>query len=238
MSMAAVTDFHSHILPGIDDGSTSTAESVAMLRMEAEQGVTHVIATPHFVAQYDTPEAFLQKRAEAEAQLRREMEGHPELPQVTVGAEVSFFRGMSETEYLPQLVIEGTNCILVEMPPAPWPDEIYRELEKIWTNWKITPVIAHIDRCIGRFRTYGIPGRLARLPVLVQVNGKFFLRPSTTRRAMRMLKAGQIHLIGSDCHNLTGRKPNLGPVMEKIRSRLGDAALEQIRKYEDGLLER
>lgn len=48
--MNGIMDFHSHILPGIDDGSASLEESIAMLRMEAEQGITHVIATPHFYA--------------------------------------------------------------------------------------------------------------------------------------------------------------------------------------------
>ena len=41
-------DFHSHVLPGMDDGSASLEESIAMLRMEAEQGITQVVATPHF----------------------------------------------------------------------------------------------------------------------------------------------------------------------------------------------
>ena len=61
--MEKVIDFHSHILPGIDDGSASVEQSIAMLRMEAEQGIDHVVATPHFYPQYDTPEHFLRKRA-------------------------------------------------------------------------------------------------------------------------------------------------------------------------------
>ena len=51
-----VVDIHSHVLPGIDDGSKSLTESVALLKMEEEQGVTHVVATPHFYARYDRPE--------------------------------------------------------------------------------------------------------------------------------------------------------------------------------------
>ena len=65
-----VTDFHSHILPAIDDGSATVEESVAMLRMEAEQGITHVVATPHFYAAHQTPETFLQARDAAEAALQ------------------------------------------------------------------------------------------------------------------------------------------------------------------------
>ena len=54
-------DFHSHILPGIDDGSKSTEESLEMLDMLRAQGVVTVAATPHFYARENTPEVFLQK---------------------------------------------------------------------------------------------------------------------------------------------------------------------------------
>ena len=68
--MGGIIDFHSHILPGIDDGSRSVEESIALLQKEAEQGISHVVATPHFYPQLDTPERFLKRRAEAEAALR------------------------------------------------------------------------------------------------------------------------------------------------------------------------
>ena len=45
-----IVDFHSHVLPGIDDGSKSVEESLSMLRMEMSQGIRHVVATPHFYA--------------------------------------------------------------------------------------------------------------------------------------------------------------------------------------------
>ena len=96
--MAGIIDFHSHVLPGIDDGSHSLEESIAMLRMEAEQGVSHVIATPHFYPRHDTPEDFLRKRREAEILLREEMEKHSNLPALSVGAEVYYFPGISNSE--------------------------------------------------------------------------------------------------------------------------------------------
>lgn len=111
-----VVDFHTHILPGIDDGSKTVEESIALLRMEAEQGITHVVATPHFYARYDDPSHFLQKRDRAERLLRQEMEKYPGMPKLTVGAEVYFFRGMSECEFLPRLTIGTESCILIEMP--------------------------------------------------------------------------------------------------------------------------
>ena len=86
--MTGIVDFHSHILPGIDDGSESLQESIAMLRTEAAQGIGHVVATPHFYPRYETPEDFLHKRDQAEAVLLSAMKREKGLPQLSVGAEV------------------------------------------------------------------------------------------------------------------------------------------------------
>lgn len=227
-----VTDFHSHILPRIDDGSASVEESLALLRMEWEQGIRRVIATPHFYPRHDDPERFLERRSRAEAALRSAMAQETDLPELLVGAEVHFFHGMSDSDILPRLTIVGTNCILVEMPASPWTASMYRELEQIWLRWGITPVIAHVDRYIRPLRTFGIPQRLAELPVMVQANASFFQQSM----AMGMLKKGQIQLLGSDCHNMTSRRPNLGGAVEKIRRRLGDEAIAQICAAEARLL--
>ena len=233
--MIELIDCHSHILPGIDDGSSCVEESIALLQKTAEQGIRHVIATPHFYAQYETPEAFLQKRSQSEAVLRTAMQGINGLPQLSVGAEVYYFRGMSETEILPQLTIDGKHCILIEMPPAPWSDSMYRELADIWYKRGITPVIAHIDRYIRPFRTYQIPEYLARMPVLVQANASFFLNSRTRRLALRLLRSGRIHLLGSDCHNLTNRPPRLGEAAQVIEKYLGQHAILQLKSWQNDL---
>ena len=231
-----VTDFHTHILPGIDDGSGSVEESIGMLAMEWAQGITRVIATPHFYARYDSPEAFLERRDRAEQQLRQAMTDRKDLPEVTVGAEVYYFRGISESDALSHLTIRQKRCILIEAPEVPWPEEFYRELEAIWVKRKILPILAHIDRYISPFRTYGIPERLAQLPVMVQANSSFFLDWRTSAMAMKMLKEDRIHLIGSDCHGLVRRTPDLGRALEKIRKKLGLGVLERIRGYENEIL--
>lgn len=229
-------DFHSHILPGIDDGSKTAEESIAMLTMAAEQGIRCVVATPHFYPGYDRPERFLENRARAEAELLEAMKDRQNLPEVIVGAEVYFFRGIGQSELLPELTIQGKRCILLEMPPAPWSEDIYRELEEIWDKWGVTPIIAHIDRYIAPFRTDGIPERLSRLPVLVQANAEFFLGKFTGPMALRMLKKDQIQLLGSDCHNLTSRKPNLGQALEKIRQKLGQETVDEIHAFASEVL--
>lgn len=229
--MDTVIDFHSHVLPGIDDGSGSLEESIAMLRMETEQGVTRVVATPHFYPHRDDPERFLRRRQEAELRLREAMAAYDDMPELDVGAEVYFFRGMSNYELLHELTIAGTGCILVEMPMSKWSDSMYAELKKINTDMGLIPIIAHVDRYISPLRTHGIPEKLAELPVLVQANANFFIRSSTRSMAMKMLRGDKIHLLGSDCHNLTERKPNLGAAAELIRQKLGPGAMKRVLSY-------
>ena len=234
--MIGLIDFHSHILPGMDDGSRTVEESVEMLRREAEQGIRHVVATPHFYPQHDTPERFLKRRIESEKILREEMRKHPGLPEISIGAEVYFFNGISDSDAVSELTIDGKRCILIEMPMPPWNDAMYRELENLYIKRGCIPIVAHIDRYIGRFRTYGIPKRLEELPVLVQANAEFFLNKSTAAMALRMLKKNQIHLLGSDCHNLTSRKPNLGATAELIERRCGDEPMKEILECQSRIL--
>ena len=235
--MQGIIDFHSHILPGMDDGSRSPEESVAMLRMEAEQGIGHVIATPHFYPQQDVPERFLERRARAEAALRKEMEGHTGLPELRMGAEVFYFHGISQSDAMREFAIEGTDCILIEMPASPWENTMYRELEQLYNKQGLLPVIAHIDRYIGVFRDHGIPQRLAKLPVLVQANSGFFLKKTTAPMALRLLKKNRIHLLGSDCHDLSSRSPNLEGAVERIRKSLGDRGVAAICGWQQDILQ-
>ncbi len=222
-------DFHSHILPGIDDGSRNVEESIKMLRQEAEQGITHVVCTPHFYPRHDRPAAFLERRARAEDALRNEMAKYNDLPQLSVGAEVYYFRGISESDLIKQLTIQNKSCIMIEMIPSPWGTHVYDELLNIYRRWEIVPVFAHVDRYISQWRTFQIPEKLNELPVLVQANAEFFLSRRTQRLALRLLQENKIQLLGSDCHNLTDRAPNLGPALECIEAKLGREAVEKIR---------
>ena len=205
--------------------------------MLEQQGVSRVIAVPHFYANYDTPDRFLRKRAAAIEDLKNAMADDPGLPELRYGAEVYYFHGMSECNALPELAITGTRCLLVEMPMPPWSDQMLRELREVHDRLGLVPVIAHIDRYIRPFRTFGLPERLSELPVLVQANASFFIQRSTRPMALRMLKKGHIHLLGSDCHNVTTRKPNLGEALEIISSRAGKIPLEQMAALEAELLD-
>ncbi len=113
---------------------------------------------------------------------------------------------------------------------------MYRELEWIYAKQDLIPVIAHVDRYIRPLRTYGIDRRLEELPVRVQANASFFLHAGTAGFAMKLLRQDRIQLLGSDCHNLTDRAPNLEGALQRIKRKLGAEALERIRENERQLL--
>ena len=235
--MSNLIDFHTHILPGIDDGSKNTEQSLALLRLEGEQGIRRVVATPHFYAHHDSPEAFLTRRADAVSRLREAAAAEPDLPELEVGAEVYYFNGISNTDLLQKLTVGSSRYVLIEMPMSPWTSRMYRELAEIREKQELTPIVAHVDRYLSPFRTHGIPDRLAELPVLVQANASFFLEKATRRMAFRMLRQGKIHLLGSDCHDLTDRKPNLGDAVKLLRQKFGSEIISYINSHEDEIMD-
>jgi len=109
-------DIHTHILPNIDDGSRSVAESVAMIRASMEQGVNRLALTPHFYPERESPKRFLERRGESARELSAALAGMKQLPKMCLGAEVAYFEGMSRTEHIDSLCIGRTRMLLVELP--------------------------------------------------------------------------------------------------------------------------
>ena len=230
-----LTDFHTHILPGVDDGSDSILQSLEMLRILKKQNMSRVVATPHFYPSSDHPKRFLVRRAMALEQLEAALE--PDMPRIIPAAEVRYFDGLSDCEQLEELTIGSTPYLLVEMPGTPWTERMYRELQEIWQKRSITPVIAHVDRYISPFHTHHIPERLKELPVLVQANANFFLRRTSRSMAMKMLRDGQIHCLGSDCHNTSTRPPNLDKAVVVIAKALGADGLCPLVEWENRIFQ-
>jgi protein-tyrosine phosphatase len=211
-------DIHSHILPGMDDGSGSIEESVALLQQLTQQGVQLVAATPHFYASQESPTQFLKRRQKAAKQLRRAWPKQP--PIIALGAEVRYFDGMSYTEELDLLKLEQTNVLLLEMPFTTWSGRMVAEVLEIQSRRNTKVLLAHIERYLSMQKP-DVWKKLLAEGVLMQCNAEFFLDWRTKRKALRMLKEGKIHFIGSDCHNLTVRPPKIGAAMAVIDQALG-----------------
>lgn len=210
-------DFHCHILPGIDDGSKSIEESLAMLDMSAKQGVTLLALTPHFYADKDTPEYFLKQRNAALEQLFAVRQPHH--PKLLAGAEVHYFPGMQRTEEILQLRLAGTPYLLVEMPFTVWTSRMVDELLELNQNREMQIVLAHIDRYLSLQKSKTIMGLLEN-DILLQANADSFLHWRKRRSMLRMMKQGYISFLGSDCHNLTTRPPCLDKAWQIITKNL------------------
>lgn len=212
-------DFHSHILPGVDDGSRSIQESLAMLRQSFLQGVDLVVATSHFYANEECPGDFLRRRNEAAQRLQTAMLLSDEIyPRAVLGAEVLYFPGISEAEEISRLRIENSQSILIEPPMAPWSDDMLDEIARLGENLHCVPVIAHVNRYMTMLRDQTLMERVRERSMAVQVNAGYFLNPKTRKAAFRNLRAGNIQVIGSDCHNLISRPPNLGPAQKQAKA--------------------
>lgn len=216
-----VVDFHTHILPGIDDGSRSVGESVALLRMLMGQGVPAVVATPHFYADRTSPECFLEAREDAWQQLKPFLV--PELPEIYLGAEVQYFEGISGVKEINLLKIQGSDLLMLEMPFQRWTDRMITDVLELNGRTDLQIVMAHIERYLSE-QPRGIWQYLRQNDVLMQSNVSFFADWRTRRKAVSMLEKGEIHILGSDCHNKTNRPPNWEQLPEKVVSRVKDCA--------------
>lgn len=230
-----MVDFHSHILPNIDDGSSSLEESLKMLEMLRQQGVTTVVATPHFDANTATIDQFLQRRDAAYAALAAQM--GEDLPRIRNGAEVLYYSGIARWENLESLCIEGTRTLLLEMPLSRWTSSVVREVLSLSNTKGITVVLAHIERYI-KGQQDGVFEELLNNGIYMQVNASFFTERCTRRKAMKMLTYRQIHLLGSDCHGAQVRPPRLGEATQYICKKCGDEILKQIDSLASTLISR
>ena len=226
-------DWHSHILPGIDDGSKDVAESVSMLQMLAAQGVDTVVATPHFYANYGTVATFLEKREAAYQQLKAQLPA--DAPEILLGAEVRYYPGISRMDGLKALRIQGTTILLLEMPFTRWTEFTIRELIELSGMHGFQIVMAHVERYLP-LQTRVCWDRLLQCDILFQVNAGCVTTFGTRRRVRTLLKNGNVHLLGSDCHNMHTRKPNMEGALAWIEKEFGSNYLCQMNELGNTLL--
>ena len=228
-----VIDFHSHILPGIDDGSRNVETSIGMLRMCKEHGVDTMIATPHFYADSNTVERFIDSRQKAYDKVMAE---NMDIPQIIMGAEVAFFAGISRAEKTDALKVEETDIMLLEMPFVTWSDSVVQEVRDLIEKRHFHIILAHIERFLQ------IPGnkpyvrQILELPVTVQVNAETLLDFRQKGKMLKMFEKGQAHIIGSDRHGMHHRVPNLWLGREVLEKKLGHEFLENMDSYGTKLL--
>ncbi len=227
-------DFHTHILPSVDDGSSSAEESLKMLKALKEQGVDKVVLTPHFYAYASDIKSFLYDREKALDTLKERIRGENLGIGLYLGCEVLYFDEIWRIDDIKKLCIDGTQYMLVEMPFAAWTDSCVNGVVNLMSRG-ITPVIAHFDRYIKYQHGMHVFYDLINEGALLQMNCGYINRFLTRGKAISFLKKGIVSFIGTDCHNMADRQPNYAAAIKHIEKGLSAHRFETFKRKE-GLL--
>ena len=156
------------------------------------------------------------------------------LPAVLAGAEVHYFDGIGAAKEIAALCVEGTETMLLELPVDQWGQGVLKDVEALVEKRKLTVVLAHVERSFPFQRDRSVWDRVMSLPLMPQVNGGGFLKRSGLLRANRRQRFCMSFLadrfdviVGSDCHNMRDRAPNLEQARAAIAAALGSQALER-----------
>lgn len=210
-----MTDYHSHLLPGVDDGVQTTEESLEILRLYEELGIREVWFTPHIMEDIPNTTVGLRSRFE---QFQKLYMGNIRLHLAAEYMLDNLFKERLAHRDLLPLGVER-NHLLVETSYFNPPVDLYSMLEKIRKSGYY-PVLAHPERYVymeetdyRRLKELGIKFQL-NLPSLVGGYGKH-----VTVKVRRLLSEGYLDVWGMDTHHLTSVKEVLqAPCLVKLSS--------------------
>ena len=228
-------DFHTHILPEIDDGSSSVSESVNLLKMLQEQGINKVVLTPHFYAYSSSAESFFKRRRDSLEKLVKKLQEEELDIDLYLGCEVLYFEELWRLDDLDNYCIEGTKYILIEMTFDSWTDSMIDDIEKLITKG-YNPIIAHFERYIAYKGNRKKIDKLVSMGALLQINCEFINRFATRGKAVKFIKKDYVAAIGTDCHNTESRAPKYGTADKILKKKLSSQAYERLHKKQRRIL--
>ena len=217
-------DFHTHILPGIDDGAKTYEQAIKILQQAKAAGFTDIILTPHYMEEY----------YEADEQIREELMGKLQ-KQVSInlyiGNELYITRNIEELLKKQRLsTINNSRYLLMELP---FNNQVIFLNEVIYKliSLGIVPIIAHPERYEYIQENPDKLQELVEDGVLFQMNygsiiGQYGRKAQKT--AKYLLKQGYIHFLGSDTHRVDGIYLNFQKVMKKIEKVIGKDKLYRL----------
>ncbi len=216
-----MVDIHSHILPGLDDGSPTLEASIEMLERAAADGITHIVGTPHANDDY----AF-QPGVNREL-LARLRERAPKNLQVFGGCDFHLsFENLSLLRQQPQdLTINQGPYLLVEFSEFGLVPNLLEILHEVMLA-HLVPVVTHPERNALLCRDAALLERMVELGTRAQVTAQSLtghFGQHAKRCAWEWLERGLVHFVASDSHNLTSRPPLLSPAHELVAKRVGKA---------------
>lgn len=219
-------DIHSHMIPGIDDGASDEKIAIEMLRKSYEEGVRGIILTPHYhelrgYTARSEPELTHMRELAAQVGTDLRVYGGNELRYSSNTAEVLRSKEAA--------TLAGSKYVLVEFADGSEYEEIRKGVNEL-TLYGYWPVLAHVERYhLARSRRSELE-ELLKAGAYLQVNAEsFFSRKLQVRNFVRKLAREELlSFIGSDCHNMSSRPPNLRSCAELVCRRYGEKTARRI----------
>ena len=218
-----VVDFHSHILPGADHGSSSVSETLLQLSFAAEHSVSRVVATPHFYPMAHTVDSFLDRRARAMEELESANERRD--VSIVLGAEVLICDSIERMQGIEKLFIGKSNTILLELPTGGF-SESYVTSVRNFLKSGVRVVLAHADRYSAE-----TVERLVDVGAQIQLNADALSKLFVRGAVQNWLRDDLVVALGSDIH---GKDAKAYKRFVRATERVGEK-LSNIRSISDGI---
>lgn len=224
-------DLHTHILPGVDDGAKTVEDSVKLLEQLCDQGVSTAVATVHFYPASAVLEDFLVKRETAINLVKSAADDYG--VKILQGAEVLYFGGIGKFTGVKKLTLGDGKYILLELLGLKKiDDKVIKDIISIKEELGITPIIAHVERYC-KYKGYKrLLTALAENRALCQINATFYLNKAENRAVKRLLKAGLVDFVASDCHDPENRPVRLNDAFKLLREISSEETDRIIQKTE------
>lgn len=197
-------DFHSHFLPGIDDGAMSTSIGCEMAHDAYKQGTEYLVATPHFYPLNSiTIDEAITKRDNALFKiLSYSKENDISIPKIISGFEVAYDKSLLSMNSLDKFCIDNTNHILLELPYCKWSNTLSEEIYELSiSGYNI--ILAHVERYLpiegGRILDF------VDLDVKFQISCSVPIKGADRKFLNYIIKNGRYCIMGTDMHNMDTR---------------------------------
>jgi|SRR5665213_473690 len=221
-----MVDIHSHIVYGVDDGSKTLENSVAMLEMAAECGTTDIVATPHSDLRYSyNPELIDARIAEMRAALKDRIRIHR-----GCDFHLHFDNIRSCETDQARYTINGLRYLMVEFADTHIPKNI-PQVFRAMIQREITPVITHPERnalLMGRVNELV---EWVRFGCLIQVTAQSFtgrFGKKAEEGCKRLMHQKLVHFVASDAHDTEWRPPDLREARHHVTSEYGADTAERL----------
>jgi len=232
-----VIDTHSHVLPGLDDGSPDMDTSLRMAAEAEAAGVTTIVCTPH-VRELDS--SFVARAREGIGELRSALVCANIRVHLLLGFEVELSAvAIAGTEELWELAIEGSEgAVLLETPHWGWPVFVRQAVFRLRTAG-FTPVLAHPERNDHIQRDPALLTECLQAGALAQATAASLsdgFGRACRQAFFRHLFRGEISLLASDAHSHRPASWTAAPLMRALRGRLSEDDLNALVTVNPGIL--